>query len=150
MKKDTTSLAVNNPLVKKTDDIKEIPLKKDLFPDQFVPKNPEQTENKYYNGNYGDISAPGLQFRVQIAAYKKPRNFNHAHLRKYGKIEKIKLNDGITRITIGGGFKTLNKAYILLKRIAASGQKDSFVTAIYKGKRVQLQELVTLGIYPKL
>lgn len=150
VRKDTTALAITEPSAKKMDEVKEIPLKKDLFPDQFVPKNPEQTENKYYNANYGDISAQGLQFRVQIAAYKKPRNFNHAHLRKFGKIEKIKLNDGVTRITIGGGFKTLNKAYILLKRIAASGQKDSFVTAIYKGKRVQLQELVTLGIYPKL
>ncbi len=149
IKKDTTQLVMLDPSVKKMDGMKEIPIKKDLFPDTFVPKTAEQKENKFFNKAYGDISAEGLQFRVQIAAYKKPRNFNHTHLKKFGKIEKIKLNDGVTRITLGGAFKTLNKAYILLKRVSASGQKDAFVTAIYKGKRVLLSQLIEEGIYPK-
>ena len=149
IRKDTTMLALLEPSAKKMDNIKEIPLKKDLFPDTYVPKNTEQKENKFYNKTYGDISAEGLQFRVQIAAYKKPKNYNHTYLKKYGKIEKIKLDDGVTRITIGGGFKTLNKAYILLKRVSSAGQKDAFVTAIYNGKRIVLGDLVTMGIYPK-
>ena len=96
---------------------------------------------------YGDISSEGLIFKVQIAAYKHHENYSCKHLNGLGKIENLVLNDGITRITIGGNFDTIDKAYIHCKKVLEAGQKDAFVTAIYKGKRVYLEELETLGIF---
>jgi hypothetical protein len=96
---------------------------------------------------YGDITSDGLEFRVQIAAYKYPKNYTAKHLKTLGKVESMLLEDSITRITIGGGFKTLNEAWAHNKKVIRSGQPDSFVTAIYKGKRVYLEALERLGIF---
>ncbi|HRD38680.1 MAG TPA: hypothetical protein PLC65_08615, partial [Bacteroidia bacterium] len=124
------------------------PVKKDsLLADNFTPKTPAQTKAKTFAGRYGDIEAKGLIFRVQIAAYKKPRNYRYSHLKGLGKVEKLLLNDGITRMTIGGNFKTLNSAYEHMKKVIAAGQKDAFVTALYNGKRVYLDQLVKMGIF---
>jgi hypothetical protein len=55
--------------------------------------------------------------------------------------------DGITRITVGGKFKTLRKVYEHNKKVVIAGQNDAFVTVTYKGKRIALDDLVTLGIF---
>lgn len=125
------------------------PVKKDttMLADNFTPKTPAQTKIKTFAGKYGDIEAAGLIFKVQIAAYKKPRNYKYGHLKGLGKVEKLLLNDGITRMTIGGSFKTLNSAYEHMKKVIAAGQTDAFVTALYKGKRVYLDQLVKMGIF---
>lgn len=93
-----------------------------------------------------DKTAEGLEYRVQIAAYKYPKNYNFQRLVKLGKVEKINLGDGVTRFVIGGIFKTLNDARAFNKRVVAAGQTDAFVTAIYLGKRVYLEDLVKKGI----
>jgi hypothetical protein len=98
---------------------------------------------------YGDISAEGLDFKVQVAAYKYPKNYRYPHLKGLGSVDQLKLDDGITRITIGGSFNTLGKAYEHNKKVIAAGQTDAFVTAIYKGKRVYLEQLEEMGIFPK-
>jgi hypothetical protein len=36
----------------------------------------------------------------------------------------------------------------LQNKVVAAGQKDAFVTAIYNGKRVYLEELEKLGLIP--
>ena len=56
------------------------------------------------------------------------------------------MDDKITRFTIGGEFKTLNEANIHRDKVVAKGQDDAFVTAIYKGKRVYLQQLIDEGV----
>jgi tetratricopeptide (TPR) repeat protein len=94
----------------------------------------------------GNLTKEGLEFKVQIAAYTKPTHYNYDHLKGLGKVEKLLLGDGITRFTIGGSFKTLNEANIFKKKVIAAGQKDAFVTAIYKGKRVYMEELEKLGL----
>ncbi|MGZ3921798.1 MAG: hypothetical protein ACXVC7_15980, partial [Bacteroidia bacterium] len=91
--------------------------------------------------------AEGLEFRVQIAAYKFPKNYVYKHLKGLGKIEKLLLEDGITRITIGGKFNTLGKAWKHNKRVITAGQGDAFVTALYHGKRVYLEDLEKMGIF---
>lgn len=96
----------------------------------------------------GNSSKEGLEFKVQIAAYNLPKNYNYNHLKGLGKVEKLLLEDGITRFTIGGSFKTLNEAIAHKDKVRAAGQTDAFVTAIYQGKRVYLEELEKLGLIP--
>ncbi len=115
--------------------------------DTFVPNNKVQGLTKDYSAKYGHISAEGLVFKVQIAAYKTPKNYKYAHLKGLGTVENLLLDDGITRITIGGEFKTLGDAYEHNKKVINRGQKDAFVTAIYKGKRVYLEDLEKMGIF---
>jgi hypothetical protein len=117
--------------------------------DTFKPNTALQAKIKSYSEMYGDISAEGLDFKVQVAAYKFPKNYKYPHLRGLGSVDQLKLDDGITRITIGGGFNTLGKAYEHNKKVIAAGQTDAFVTAIYKGKRVYLEQLEEMGIFPK-
>jgi hypothetical protein len=105
-----------------------------------IKPNPE--ENKYKP----DEPIEGLYFRVQIAAYRKPQNYSGKHLARLGTIEKLYLNDGIYRFTIGGDFFTLPKAQFHLSKVKAAGQKDVFITAVYKGKRVYLEELYKMGL----
>ncbi|MBL1233108.1 MAG: PD40 domain-containing protein [Flavobacteriales bacterium] len=95
---------------------------------------------------YGDKSMDGLIFKVQIAAYNMPENYSYDRLKGLGEVEKNLLDDGITRFTIGGDFTTLNLANEHKDKVVAKGQDDAFVTAIYKGKRVYLEELIEQGI----
>ncbi len=108
-----------------------------------------QEKIKYYSELYGDISAEGLQFRVQIAAYKYPKNYTYKHLKGLGDVENLLLDDGITRITIGGNFNTLGKAFEHNVKVIKAGQTDAFVTVLYQGKRIYLEDLEKMGIFVK-
>ena len=77
-----------------------------------------------------------------------PKNYRYDYLKGLGNVEKLLLDDGITRFTIGGSFKTLNEAIVHKEKVKAAGQKDAFVTAIYQGKRVYLEDLEKLGLIP--
>jgi len=77
-----------------------------------------------------------------------PKNYKYEYLKGLGNVEKLLLDDGITRFTIGGAFKTLNEAINHKNKVQSAGQKDAFVTAIYKGKRVYLQDLEKIGLIP--
>jgi Tol biopolymer transport system component len=115
----------------------------------FVPNNIAQATSLSYakeNGNV-DVGAQGIQFRVQIAALKYPKAMNFPYLKNCGKIETLLLVDGITRVTIGGKFTTLNDALKHNKKVIDAGQKDAFITAIYQNKRMLLEELVNMGIF---
>ena len=100
-----------------------------------------------YSTKYGSISAEGLLFRVQIAAYKFPKNLIYNNLNGLGKVEKFLLDDGITRVTVGGEFKTLKQAYEHNKKVVLKGQKEAFVTVLYNGKRIYLEDLEKMGIF---
>jgi tetratricopeptide (TPR) repeat protein len=97
---------------------------------------------------HGNSTKEGLEFKVQIAAYNLPKNYRYDFLKGLGKVEKLLLDDGITRFTIGGAFTTLNEAIAHKNKVRAAGQSDAFVTAIYNGKRVYLEELEKLGLIP--
>jgi hypothetical protein len=117
--------------------------------DNFVPNTPIQAKVQKYAEQYGEVVSSGLEFRVQVAAYKYPKNYKWDHLKNCGKIEHLLLEDGITRITIGGAFLKLNDAFEHNKKVVKAGQTDAFVTAIYNGRRVYLEELEALGIFKK-
>jgi len=141
--KEPAPVVVKEPVVKKPVVAKEPVAKKD----NFVPNNQLQQKIKDYSEKYGDISADGLIFKVQIAAYKIPKNYTYAHLKGLGAVENLLLDDGITRITIGGEFKTLKAAYEHNKKVVYKGQKDAFVTVLYNGKRIYLEDLEKMGIF---
>jgi tetratricopeptide (TPR) repeat protein len=117
--------------------------------ENFVPQTPAQEKIKLYTDKYPDASADSLDFRVQIAAFKFPKAYDFPHLKDCGKLENLLLADGITRITIGGSFKTLRAAYQHNKKVVVAGQNDAFVTIIYKNRRIPLEELETMGIFKK-
>ncbi len=119
-----------------------IPIKKDTF----VATKAIHEKNRIYAEKYGDITAEGLVFKVQIAAYKYPKNYTYDHLKGLGEVDHFLL-DGITRITIGGDFKNLNGAWNHCKKVITAGQTDAFVTVLYKGKRVYLEDLEKMGIF---
>jgi Tol biopolymer transport system component len=95
---------------------------------------------------FGDKKIEDLDFRVQVGAFNLPDNFNYTALLKMGKVQKNKSEDGITRFTIGHK-KTLNEVYDLKKRVVKAGIKDSFVTAVYKGKRMLLKDLLVQHVF---
>ena len=73
-------------------------------------------------------------YTVQVAAYKNASNYDASHLASFGKIEKVILDDGITRFTLGE-FKTLNEALQYKGQVRSKGQPDAFVIMYSKGQR---------------
>lgn len=117
--------------------------------ENFVPLTAAQEKIKLYTEKYPDVSADSLDFRIQIAAFKNPKAYSFPHLKDCGKLENLLLEDGITRLTIGGSFKTLRTAYEHNKKVVVAGQNDAFVTVIYKRRRLALEELENMGIFKK-
>jgi len=107
----------------------------------FVPNTKYQEKTMRYVEKYGDISAPGLEFKVQFAALKSGKNYAYPELYKIGKVERLNSNDGYTRLTIGGTFKTLKSAFSINKRVVKAGEKEAFIICFYKGKRTTFEEL---------
>lgn len=115
--------------------------------DGFVPQNKHQEKTMWYVDKYGDIKADELEFRVQVGAFKNADNIVYPNLDGLGKIQKTTTDEGLTRVSIGGTFKTLRKAFDFNKKVIAAGQSDAFVTMIYKGKRVSLEDLEKEGVF---
>jgi len=65
------------------------------------------------------------------------------------KVEKIKLEDNVTRFVMGK-FDTYDDAKVLRDKVIAAGITDAFITAIYKDKRTYIRELVEMGVFKKL
>jgi tetratricopeptide (TPR) repeat protein len=90
---------------------------------------------------YGSKTAPGLLYKVQLAALTNPKNFKKKSVKPLGSVEKIELNDGLTRFMVGN-FKTLKEATALLDRAKNKGLSDAFIIVFVEGKRTYLEELV--------
>lgn len=148
--KDSVVVAITTPKKEiKTEPKKAEPKKPVKLTVAVKPNTAIQQKTKEYAEKYGEITAEGLEFKVQIAAYKYPKNYTYSHLKGLGNVENLLLEDGITRITIGGAFPNLNAAYDHNMKVVAAGQKDAFVTVLYKGKRIYLEDLEAMGIFPK-
>lgn len=119
------------------------PEKKDSV---IAPPTAIVTEYNDIVAKFGNAKAEGLIFRVQIAAYNYPDNYRYNHLSTLGTIDRIVLDDGITRFTMGK-FATLGEAEAYRQRIIAAGQTDAFVTAERNGKRYLLKDLVALNFF---
>lgn len=80
-------------------------------------------------------------FRVQVAAYRKPQNYNWGGKSTYGDVLEVTYDDGITRFTVGGTVHLL-EALDLQKKLIAYGVKDAFVVAFRGEQRIPLYELM--------
>ena len=80
-----------------------------------------------------------IYYKVQVAAYHHPENYNNDHLAKKGQLQRHDI-DNITRFTIGA-FSTLKEARKFKKMIVNGGSKDAFITAEVNGYRTHLYEL---------
>jgi hypothetical protein len=96
----------------------------------------------------GNACAEGLEFKVQVAAYRFPKNYKWDHLKQYGKPLILDYPDAITRFT-QGTFNTLGTAEVLRQKIIKSGQKDAWITPFYNGKRLLLEDLFKVNFYGK-
>ena len=96
----------------------------------------------------GSSCSEGLEFKVQIAAYRFPKNYKWNHLKQYGDPLVLDYPDGITRFT-QGTFVTMKEAEVLRQKIIKSGQKDAWITPFYNGKRMLLEELIAVNFYGK-
>jgi hypothetical protein len=98
-----------------------------------------------FNVKYGNTTVEGLTYQIQVAAFKFQENFNYTFILGYGKIQKNKFDDGITRFTLGN-YTKFNEAWKHLSLIHNEAVKDAFIIAVYKGKKYYLTELVKSGI----
>ncbi len=113
----------------------------------FVPRTNIQKKTMFYAEKYGNIAADGLEFKVQIAIFKYRKSYSFPKLKNLGKIETEIADEGGTRMTIGGSFKTLNEAFEFNKKVVKAGQTDSFVSVYYLGKRIYMENLEKKGIF---
>lgn len=119
------------------------PVKKD----SFVPRNHMHQKTMQYIEKYGDVMLDGLEFRVQITAFKKSKPYDFPNLVKFGEIRELHLGDGYTRLEIGPVYKTMRDAFELNKKVVEAGQPEAYVVAIYKGKRYAFEELEFIEVF---
>ncbi|MEQ8324207.1 MAG: hypothetical protein RIC15_04505 [Vicingaceae bacterium] len=94
----------------------------------------------------GEYCADELEFRVQIGAYRFPKNFKYPYLNKFGEADVQDYPDGITRFTMGT-FNTLKNADDHRQDIIKAGQKDAWVIPFYDGRRIFMEDLISVNFY---
>jgi tetratricopeptide (TPR) repeat protein len=96
----------------------------------------------------GNLCIDGLEFKVQVAAYKHPENYSYSHLSTFGSPDKKDYPDGITRFTMQS-FSTIKEADVARNKMIAKGQKDAWITAFINDKRFTLEELILVDFNGK-
>jgi hypothetical protein len=97
----------------------------------------------------GNHCADGIIYKVQIGAYRHPDNFKYPQLKEYGPAEIKEYQDGITRFTLKE-FKTIREAEVFRQQCIKKGVSDAWITAVYKGERKTLEELIANDFYGKV
>jgi hypothetical protein len=96
-------------------------------------------------GKENSNSIFGVYYKVQIGAYRFPDNFKYEKIKPLGSIEKLKLEDGITRFTLGN-YETLAEAKKMRLEVIKRGIKDAWITATVNGERKLLVELSKMNL----
>jgi hypothetical protein len=91
-----------------------------------------------FSAKFGNTIVDGLVYQVQVGAFKFQENFNYTYILGYGKIQRNKYEDGITRFTIGS-YQKINDGLKLLNTIQTEAVKDAFIIAVYQGKNITCQ-----------
>lgn len=107
------------------------------------------TENNFDLNSFakasGNLKTDELKYTVQIAAFRFSENFNYNGIVGMPKIIRQIDKEGISRFTMGY-FDTYNQALELLNQVKKNNLNDAFITAIYKGERRLLTDLVSSNI----
>ncbi|MCC6180660.1 MAG: hypothetical protein IT237_02385, partial [Bacteroidia bacterium] len=96
----------------------------------------------------GNICVDGMEFKVQVAAYRHPENYKYTHLSSIGKPEEKGYPDGITRFTMLS-FKTIKEAEQARQKMIAKGQHDAWIVGFVGDKRYTLEELIMTNFNAK-
>ncbi|HET6244153.1 MAG: PD40 domain-containing protein [Bacteroidetes bacterium] len=112
------------------------------FLKEFIGKdlNDEKIYNEFIK-KCGKYTCDGLVFRVQIGAYRHPKNFKYKNLDEFGSADITDYPDGITRFTMKE-FNSISDAEIFRKKVIKKGTKDAFITAFHNGERKLLDEVI--------
>jgi hypothetical protein len=87
-------------------------------------------------------------FKVQIGAYKFPKNYKWDRLKEFGTPEAVEYPDGLTRFT-QGSFNGIQAAEKLRQDAIKKGQTDAWIVGFIDGKRYTLEELIMVDFYNK-
>ncbi|MEO8762623.1 MAG: hypothetical protein ABI448_17115, partial [Bacteroidia bacterium] len=90
---------------------------------------------------YGNLVPDSVIFKVQVGAYRFIENFNFSKLLQLPAVRRQVYEDGITRFTLGE-FKTLKQADDMCNKAKKIAINDAFVIALYRNKRLPLDELI--------
>lgn len=97
---------------------------------------------------FGDIKISGLEYVVQVGAYRHPENYKGEKLKSLGGFERDGVIMGDVRLLIATKkFGTWRDADNFCKQVRVSGQYDAFITANYKGQRYYIREILEKGIW---
>ncbi|HTL83153.1 MAG TPA: hypothetical protein VL651_15675 [Bacteroidia bacterium] len=96
----------------------------------------------------GNTCHPGLEYTVQIGAYRYPENFKYDQLNDFGPAVIKEYPDSVTRFTMKK-FTTIKEAEKFRQQCIARGITDAWITAIYDGQRKTLEELIDSDFYGK-
>ena len=64
----------------------------------------------------------------------------------YGQVQITNSDDGITRFTLKE-YNTIAEAEVFRQEMTQRGITDAWITAVYEGKRVTLEELIAKRFY---
>ncbi|MBL4577760.1 MAG: hypothetical protein JKX74_04765, partial [Flavobacteriales bacterium] len=92
-------------------------------------------------------AASPLTFRVQVVAYPAHKPYTGHHFDGLGELSSVVIK-GIARYTVGNTLQTVEQAAAFKEKAANYGPGDAFITAIEKGERKYLFELVDK--YPEM
>ncbi|MGD1846461.1 MAG: tetratricopeptide repeat protein [Salibacteraceae bacterium] len=79
----------------------------------------------------------GMDYTVQIGAYRFPGNFKYAFVAHLGSVRIKAYPDKITRFTMGE-FKDLEKAEALRQKLIKEGVEDAWILGLKDGERILL------------
>lgn len=94
------------------------------------------------------ICSDKMIFKVQIAAYRFPKNYKWKHLAEFGTPEIVDYPDGITRFT-QGKFNGIHLAEVQRQKAIRKGQGDAWIVGFIDGRRYTLEELIMVDFYNK-
>lgn len=119
-------------------DKKIVELKKEIEAEALA-RNKKFSEAMFAR-NYGSVEMEGLNFRVQVGAFRFFENFNYNEMIGMPKIIRKTGVDGITRFTMGN-FKTYSEAMTFLKVVKKNQLREAFVVAFYNDERKLISQL---------
>ena len=93
----------------------------------------------------GNFYKEGLQYKVQIGAYRKPNKWRANYSRKFGEAEENLYGDNVFRFTLGV-FDTMNDAEAYRQQVLGTFD-DAWITGFFYGERVVLEDLVMRNFY---
>jgi len=114
--------------------------------------SPTIKENNYDNWATNDNTPPpaneepttttGVEFKVQLGAFKDPEGIAFSNLNHIGLVEKQKRSNGLTYFYISS-FKTLEAARNARSQAKTSGIESPFIVAFKNGRRVKISDVVS-------